>query len=107
MEPILMMTLATALKGLAVAVAVGAIIALLKFRTIIDWFQQRTALAMRDRRNVAFTLQDRLKNGHYRTVQGIFSPVQDALLDAQGYCSREVDSEIERVHSGQDLVVYQ
>ena len=94
------------LKALAAYIVVGAIIALLTYPMIVNWFRERTALKLQDRKNIAFTLQQRVNNGNFKTVQGIFNTQSNNLLDSKGYQSKEIDSELAGIHRGEEVVVY-
>ena len=89
-------------------VALGAfiVVVILKWKDIISWFRNRTKLKESDKQNIAFTLQERLKNGKYKTVQGIFNKRTNEILDGQKIKSEQVDAKIAKVHDGEELVIY-
>jgi len=94
------------IKALLVTVAVGAVIAILAYSTIVNWFRERTALKEQDKQNIAFTLQEHLHNGNVKTVQGIFNTQNNTLLDSKGYQSKNIDEDLANIHNGEELVVY-
>ena len=99
---------------LPLLIAIGAVIigmavfhlVLLNWSRIKDWFSQRQALALSNKNNVAFTLQERLKNGNYSTVQGIFNQKTNTLLDGQKYESEEIGKKLAKRHRNESLVLY-
>jgi len=94
------------IKALVGMIIVGAVIALLTYPMIVNWFRDRTAIKMQDKKNIAFTLQEHLSNGNVKTVQGIFNTRSNSLLDSKGYCSKEIDPELASIHRGEELVLY-
>ena len=78
----------------------------LYYEHIISWFTGRQNLKESDRDNIAFTLQENLRTGKYKTVQGIFNKRTNTVLDGTGYESQELDSRLKEVHAGSPLVVY-
>jgi len=89
--------------------AIGAIVVLviLKWKDILNWFRNRQKLKESDKANIAFTLQERLGNGDYKTVQGIFNKRSNEVLDAEQSQSKKVDEELSRHHRDNELVVYE
>jgi hypothetical protein len=95
------------IKALIGAIVVTAIVAILSFNMIVDWFRDRTTLKEQDKQHIAFTLQEHLSNGNVKTVQGIFNTRNKTLIDSKGYESRDVDPELAEIHRGEELVIYQ
>jgi len=91
---------------LAVLLAV-IIIAILNWDRIIDWFQGRTELKQSDKDNIAFTLQQKLKNGKYKTIEGIFNKRTNKLPDGVVYESKEIDEKLAEAHRKEELVIYE
>ncbi|MDR2808371.1 MAG: hypothetical protein LBB43_05105 [Spirochaetaceae bacterium] len=97
------------LIALILAVAGGLIaitIALLSWDKIIGWFRARQNLKQKDKDNIAFTLQQKLKDGKYETVQGIFNDSSGELLDGEKTIAKDIDEKVAKVHSKEELVVY-
>ena len=57
--------------------------------------------------NIAFTIQEKMKNKQYKTVQGIFNKRTNEVVDAQEIRSDKVDAQMENNHRGNELVVYE
>lgn len=96
------------LKAAVTGAVAGAVIALvcLHWQRIVDWFQSRIALKTSDVNNVGFSLQERLANGDYRTVYGVFNTRTQQLIDTETVTSQGIDPDLQRVHQGHPLVVY-
>lgn len=95
------------IKALAATIAVGAVITVLTFAAILNWFREHAQLKEQDKQNVAFTLQQHLKNGNVKTVQGIFNTRNNTLLASKGYESGKIDPELAAVHRGEEVVLYE
>jgi len=93
---------AIAAAGLGAAI----VLALLNWDRIIDWFTGREALVLSDKENIAFTLQEKLANGEYHTVQGVFNKGSSKILDGETYDSENIDEKLAEVHRNDELVVY-
>jgi len=92
---------------IAAAVGLGVVaLVLLKWSTIIDWFRGREQLVMSDKENIAITLQTKLKNGDYNTVQGIFNKNTSEFEDGVKYESKDVSEEQKKAHQKEELVIY-
>ena len=97
--------IAAALSAIALVVLV---IAFLNFDILLDWFRGKTKLKQSDRDNIAFSLQERLSNGRYKTVQGIFNKRTNEVLDGQEIKSNDVESSLRQDHiEGDGLVIYE
>jgi C4-dicarboxylate-specific signal transduction histidine kinase len=90
----------------AVAALTAVVLVLLNWDRINDWFQNRQQLAQSDKENIIFTLQERLKDGKYKTVQGIFNKATNELADGAKYVSDNIDEHLAELHSNDELVVY-
>jgi hypothetical protein len=96
------------LQALAGAAVVAAIVLLiLKWGTIVAWFRQRQALKESDKDNLAFSLQERLKNGRFKTIQGIFNQKTLKIEDHQAYESGKLDATLAKAHAQEELVLYE
>ena len=74
---------------------------------LIHWFQARHNLKTGDRDNIAFTLQQKLKDGKFKTVQGIFNKRTEKVADARVVQSDDISSEQKQHHRKTELVVYE
>jgi hypothetical protein len=101
MLPLLPVILA-AIAGLAVI-----IVAIINFEEIVTWFRKRQNLKQADKDNIAFTLKKQLENGDYEVVWGIFNTRTDELLGGVKEQSKKIDEEVENVHKGKELVLYE
>lgn len=90
----------------AIAGAAAVTLLMLNFKRIVQWFVGRRALKESDKENIAFSVQEKLKNGEYKTVQGIFNTASEEVLDAEVYESKEIDKDLENIHSSDKLVIY-
>jgi hypothetical protein len=92
---------------LGAAALVGTIVlVLLNFQRIVDWFQGRQSLKQADSENIAITLNQKLKEGNYKTVQGIFNTNSGKLLDGVQYESENIDEKLAELHRNDELVIY-
>jgi len=83
------------------------VLALLNWDRIIDWFRGRQELKQSDKDNIAFTLQEKIANGNYKTIEGIFNKKTNVLLDGVQYESEKIDEKLADVHRNEPLVVYE
>jgi hypothetical protein len=102
MLPLLIPAIIAAVAGLVVIV-----VAIIKFENIVNWFQKRQNLKQADKDNIVFTIEKLLKNGNYEVVKGIFNTRTSELLDGEKEQSKEIDEELEKVHKGKELVLYE
>jgi len=79
----------------------------LLFTMIRSWFQNKQELTQSDRNNIAFTLQDKLSNGKYSTVQGIYNKSTNEVIDGRMMHSNELDSNLENIHANNELAIYE
>jgi hypothetical protein len=82
-------------------------VATLYWDDILNWFRARNDLKARDRDAVAFTLQQKLKSGKFRTVQGIFNTRTSTLGPVRGIESTDVSPELMQHHRGSEVVIYE
>ena len=98
------------LIGILLAAAAGlaiVVLVLLKWDKIIDWFRGRQELKQSDKDNIAFTLQEKLSNGHFKTIEGIFNKESNELLDGEVYESEKIDQKLAEAHRNEPLVIYE
>jgi len=88
--------------------AIGVItVTRLTWNFIINWFRNRTQLKNADKDNIAFTIQEKMQNKRYKTVQGIFNQRTNEVVDAQEVSSDKVDEQIKELHRDNELVIYE
>lgn len=80
---------------------------ILTYNSIIDWFRKRENIKNSDKDNIAFTIQEKMKNKQYKTVQGIFNKRTNEVVDAQEIHSNQVDDQINKNHRDNELVIYE
>jgi hypothetical protein len=90
----------------AAAILVAIFMALLKWDEIVNWFRQRQNLKQSDKDNIAFTLQQRLQDGKFETIQGIFNTSTNELLEGKKTVANDIDERVAKAHSKEALVVY-
>lgn len=95
------------LIGAAIAGLVTVVLAILNWDRIIDWFKGREQLKVSDKDNIAFTLQEKLKDGKFKTVEGIFNKNTNECLDGEVIISEEIDEQLAEVHKNEALVIYE
>ncbi|MCK6512128.1 hypothetical protein L6R29_19515 [Myxococcota bacterium] len=91
----------------AVATVAVTVLLIVYWNDIVDWFRSRNDIKVEDRDNIAFTLQEKLANGNYKTVQGIFNTRTNTLKDGRAIESKQVDEELHQLHKEEELVVYE
>ena len=96
------------LAAIAVAQIASAIyIVYLVISEIVDWFQSNRKLTENDRDEIGFTLQNRLKNGQFNTVQGIFNQSTNSVEAARNVKSSMIDDNLANYHRQSELVIYE
>ncbi|MEO0967417.1 MAG: hypothetical protein AAFX80_03520 [Cyanobacteria bacterium J06639_18] len=91
----------------AFAVIGLATVAILNWNFIVNWFRERSTIKHSDKDNIAFTIQEKIKNQEFKTVQGIFNTRTNEVVDAQEINSKSVDEKIEKLHRDNELVIYE
>ena len=91
----------------ALSVIGFATVTILTYNFIVNWFRKREKIKNADKDNIAFTIQEKMQNNQYKTVQGIFNKRNHEVVDAQEIRSKKVDEQIKRNHQGNELVVYE
>lgn len=81
-------------------------IAILYFSKILSFFKKKEHLKDSDKENIAFSLQEKLENGKYETVYGIFNKRTNEVLDGERVSSSDIDQKLEEYHAYNELVVY-
>jgi hypothetical protein len=98
------------LIALILAAAAGltlVVVAVVYWDDIVNWFQSRNNLKVADRDNIAFTIKDRMASGEYTVIQGIFNKRTEEILDGRKMRTKALDSQFDRAHKDQDLVIYE
>ncbi len=98
--------LVLAVKAAIGALAVLVVIAILTYQQVVTWFVERTAIKRAKQSNVAFTLVEKLQNGDYKTVQGVFDTQTATLVDGKAWESRSIDQDLAEIHSTEELAIY-
>lgn len=78
---------------------------ILYWHKIVDFVRNRHYLVEDDKDRVAFSLQDKLSNGDYKTVYGIFDKVTNELVDGEQIQSDDIDEELETMHMTNELLI--
>jgi len=96
------------LLAIGVFAAIGFItVTRLTWNFIVNWFRNRTQLKKADKDNIAFTIQEKMGNKEYKTVQGIFNKRTNEIVDGQEISSDKVDEKIKEFHKNNELVIYE
>jgi hypothetical protein len=90
----------------AAALAV-VVLAIVYYDDIIAWFRARNDIKVRDKNNVAFTIKQKMDNGEYKLVQGIFNKRTEQVVDGQVVQTKMVDERLADVHGQNELVLYE
>ena len=95
------------LKAAFTGVVAGAVICMLilHWEDICAWFQSRAALKSSNADNIGFSLQEKLADGNYKTVYGIFNTCTNEVLDSEAVSSQQIDPELAELHSSSNLVL--
>jgi hypothetical protein len=104
MDPIVSWLIFAALTG--AAAYTGVKIAQLTWNYLVQWFQKyRSSIVNKEQ--VAFTLQEKLASGQYKTVQGIFNPSTQKVTDARNIESEQIDARVQSAHRDEPLVIWE
>jgi hypothetical protein len=80
---------------------------ILNWDRIISWFRSRTALNQADKDNLAFTIQEKLKAGDFKTIQGVFNKRTVDIKDAVVYEHKGMDAQLAQAHTNHQLAIYE
>ncbi|GAA4683392.1 hypothetical protein [Phytohabitans rumicis] len=95
------------IAAIAIAnIAAAVYIVFLTITEIVSWFRNNRRLSQNDTREVGFTLQKRLANGDYNTIQGVFNQSTNEIAAIREVNSSSVDGDLARNHQGNDLAIY-
>lgn len=90
---------------IAGSLAAGAYLLVMHWQQVVNWFQQYRSLLLKDKDNLAFSLLDRLENGHYKTVFGVLNRKQGTIVAGQMNEAEDIDDTMRQIHNGEQLVV--
>ena len=76
------------------------------FSEITDWLKKRQSLK-KDSDTIAFSLLKKPIDGKIEVVAGFFNTKTEELLDGVKYSVARVDPELEKIHNGKELVIYE
>lgn len=79
----------------------------LTFFEIVKWFTSHSNLYNAEETNLAFTLQKKVNQQEYNTVQGIYNKQTNQLLDGRLIKSQSYDEELAERHNKHSLVVWE
>jgi hypothetical protein len=79
----------------------------LYFSEVIDWFKEHRNLKEQNDANIAFSLMTKLPNGTVELVIGIFNKDSNEFLEGEKIIAGKVDSELEKAHAQNELVLYE
>ena len=74
-------------------------LALLTLQEIMDWFSQHFDVLHRNKDNLAFTIRDKLKNGNYQVVQGIFNDRTGDVIEERTIEAEKIDEDLRQIHN--------
>ena len=76
------------------------VIAFLSYEEIIDWFYEYLDTLHSDQNNLGFTqlIKDKLENGNYQIVQGIFNQRTGNVIEDRVVEAEEIDDELLGIH---------
>ena len=94
-----------AIFGASLVIGTLVVVALLKWREIVNWFRNKGALKQSDKDNIAVIVKTQLATGHVREIHGIFNTRTEEVLDGQQYEAKELDQELQDVFGEEDVVV--
>lgn len=103
LETLFLIGLIGAVAG-GIAYTIRLVILTIKF--VVDWFRKRNQIKQADKDNIAFTLQDKIGSGEYKTVQGVFNTRTNEIVEGQTIESEKLDPKMQDLHSNNQLVIF-
>lgn len=85
---------------------VAAVVIVITFKSIRDWFEKRKQLVESDKNTVGFTLKEKLESGDYLVYQGIFNRQEGEILQGHKIQGKNLDREFQKIHGEKALVIY-
>jgi hypothetical protein len=95
----------TVLTAAAAMVAAVIVVKILTWAGVLEWFRRRAALKAADAANIALAIKQARADGKVTYVQGIFNTNTEELLDAQVFEAEELDADLQKLHSKNDLAI--
>lgn len=103
MDPFTIAAIITAFK----VITLVAVLFLLTYQLIVDWFQENETLVQSDIDNIAVTLKELYQTGNYRIVQGVFNTRTNEVVAGRRLHSQRINQELDEKHRDHQLVIYQ
>jgi CRISPR/Cas system CMR subunit Cmr4 (Cas7 group RAMP superfamily) len=103
MDPLTIGAIIVAFK----VITLVAVLVLLTYQYIIDWFQENEALVQSDIDNIAVTLKELYHAGDYKVVQGVFNTRTNEVVAGRKIHSQNIDEKLDEKHRDNQLVIYQ
>lgn len=94
--------LITAVAGAALVVAV---VGVLTWENIQTWFQSRRHLVEQDKARVGFLLQEKIANGQFEYVHGVWDTGKNKLIEGRRVQAKALGPEVRKLHARQPLRV--
>lgn len=91
---------------IAAGVLILIILVCLLWDQIILFLRGIENLVMSDPAHTAFSYQDRMDNGDFETVYGVFNKSTNNIVKGQVARSKTVDAETAKAHAGEKVVIY-
>ena len=85
----------------SLVIAVFVYIVQLSLRKLVNWIRQKGEIASKG--EVGFILKEKIKNGNYKVVNGVFNKNTEEVVDYQAHQTENVDNGL---RAQEDLVVY-
>ena len=102
MEPFTLILIAAAAVGVT-AVA----IALLQWKKIVSWFQNRKGqITEAETKRVAVTVKNAIENGEAEVIQGIFDMDTEEFVEIEAYEAEKLDASARANLSGKQVKIY-
>ena len=101
------------IAGFVGGLIIGSLVtvAFLTLQEIMDWFSQHFNVLQKNKDNLAFSIRDKLDNGNYQIVQGIFNDRTGDVIEERNIETEEIDRELEQTHNEYEdeygVVVYE
>lgn len=101
------------IAGFVGGLIIGSLLAVafLTLQEIMNWFSQHYNILHKNKDNVAFTIKDKLENGNYQVVQGIFNDRTGNVIEEKTIETEAIDEELKKIHDEYEdkdcIVVYE
>ena len=94
-----------AIFGASLVIGTLVVVALLKWKEIVNWFRNKGTFTQSDKDYIAVMVITQLASGHVREIHGIFNTRTEEVLDGQQFEAKELDQELQEVFGQEDVVV--